>query len=108
MAIIEIVGKFEKLVFIQRLFRLGCSLLVVLVATYMGQSEYFDVASCFILSMELRNVKNCLWLASTIFFPTSALYSNLVGSREMLCEESNICLTFVAFLKRSRKRITQQ
>lgn len=85
MAIIVIVGKFEKLVFIQRLFRLGCSLLVVLVATYMSQSEYFDIVSCFILSMEFRNVKNCLWLALTIFFPTSALYSNLVGSREMLC-----------------------
>lgn len=108
MAIIEICGNFEKLVSNQRLFRLDCSLLVFVVTIYMGQSKYFDILSCFILSREFTNVKNCLWLAQTIFFPTSALYSKLAESRETICEEFNICLTFIAFLKRKRERVSQQ
>jgi len=83
-AIIEICGKLEKLIFTRRLFRLDCSLLMFVVAVYMGQRKYFDIVNCFILITEFINVKNCLWLAQTLFFSTSSLYSKLVESREIL------------------------
>lgn len=63
MAITEIRGELEKLVFTLRLFGLACSMLVFVAVICMGQSKYLDIVSCFLLSMECANVKNCLWLA---------------------------------------------